>query len=78
MAILDTAQTTTTEPRGQKLAHDQHPKGRVSMTRTKFLTTPKSRRSILKGLGVAAVGISLSSSKFAWAADEEPKLNFYN
>ncbi len=48
------------------------------MTRAKFLTTPKSRRSILKGLGVAAVGISLSNSKFAWAADEEPKLNFYN
>jgi spermidine/putrescine transport system substrate-binding protein len=38
-----------------------------------------SRRSILKGLGVAAIGISLSGSKYsAWAAGEEPKLNFYN
>jgi spermidine/putrescine transport system substrate-binding protein len=49
------------------------------MTRAKLLTTPKSRRSILKGLGAAAIGISLSAKKFpAWAADEEPKLNFYN
>ncbi len=38
-----------------------------------------SRRSILKGLGVAAVGITLSSNKkFAALAAEEPKLNFYN
>jgi spermidine/putrescine transport system substrate-binding protein len=38
-----------------------------------------SRRSILKGLGAAAVGISLSGKKYsAWAAGEEPKLNFYN
>src|SRR6478752_3122705 len=37
-----------------------------------------SRRSLLKGLGAAAVGISLSGNKYAWAADEEPKLNFYN
>jgi spermidine/putrescine transport system substrate-binding protein len=38
-----------------------------------------SRRSILKGLGVAAIGISLSGSKYsAWAAGEEPKLNLYN
>ena len=37
-----------------------------------------SRRSILKGLGAAAIGISLTSRKrSAWAA-EEPKLNFYN
>ena len=38
-----------------------------------------SRRSILKGLGAAAIGITLSDSKrfSAWAA-EEPKLNFYN
>ena len=37
-----------------------------------------SRRSILKGLGAAAIGISLTSTKrSAWAA-EEPKLNFYN
>jgi hypothetical protein len=34
-----------------------------------------SRRSILKGLGAAAVGITFSSRKYsAWAA-EEPKLN---
>ena len=37
-----------------------------------------SRRSLLKGLGAAAIGISLTSTKrSAWAA-EEPKLNFYN
>jgi spermidine/putrescine transport system substrate-binding protein len=37
-----------------------------------------SRRSILKGLGAAAIGISLVGKKSsAWAA-EEPKLNFYN
>ena len=31
---------------------------------------------ILKGLGAAAVGISLSGKKYsAWAAGEEPKLN---
>ena len=38
-----------------------------------------SRRSILQGLGAAAIGISLSGKKYsaAWAA-EEPKLNFYN
>jgi spermidine/putrescine transport system substrate-binding protein len=42
----------------------------------KSLTT--SRRSILKGLGAAAIGISLVGKKSsAWAA-EEPKLNFYN
>jgi hypothetical protein len=35
-----------------------------------------SRCSILKGLGAAAVGISLSGKKYsAWAAGEEPKLN---
>jgi spermidine/putrescine transport system substrate-binding protein len=44
----------------------------------KLLKTRTSRRSILKGLGVAAIGISLSGKKYpAWAA-EEPKLNFYN
>ena len=38
-----------------------------------------SRRSILKGLGAAAVGITLSSNKkFSALAAEEPKLNFYN
>ena len=45
----------------------------------KFLTKPRSRRSVLQGLGAAAIGISLSSKTVpAWAADEEPKLNFYN
>jgi spermidine/putrescine transport system substrate-binding protein len=43
--------------------------------RTKTFTT--SRRSLLKGLGVAAIGISLAGKKSAWAA-EEKKLNFYN
>jgi spermidine/putrescine transport system substrate-binding protein len=37
-----------------------------------------SRRSLLKGLSAAAIGISLVGKKSsAWAA-EEPKLNFYN
>jgi spermidine/putrescine transport system substrate-binding protein len=45
----------------------------------KSLIPRTSRRSILKGLGAAAVGISLSGRKYsAWAAGEEPKLNFYN
>ena len=44
----------------------------------KLFKTRTSRRSILKGLGGGAIGISLSGKKFpAWAA-EEPKLNFYN
>jgi spermidine/putrescine transport system substrate-binding protein len=44
----------------------------------KFLTKPRSRRSVLQGLGAAAIGISLSSkTRLAWAA-EEKKLNFYN
>jgi spermidine/putrescine transport system substrate-binding protein len=44
----------------------------------KFLTKPRSRRSVLQGLGAAAIGISLSSkTNPAWAA-EEKKLNFYN
>jgi spermidine/putrescine transport system substrate-binding protein len=43
-----------------------------------FLTKPRSRRSVLQGLGAAAIGISLSSkTRPAWAA-EEKKLNFYN
>jgi spermidine/putrescine transport system substrate-binding protein len=37
-----------------------------------------SRRSLLQGLGAAAVGITLLNKlRPAWAA-EEPKLNFYN
>jgi len=47
-------------------------------TPAKSFAKPATRRSILKGLGVAAVGISLSGSKYAWAAEEEKKLNFYN
>ena len=44
----------------------------------KSFATRTSRRSILKGLGAAAIGISLTGTKrSAWAA-EEPKLNFYN
>ncbi len=44
----------------------------------KILTKPRSRRSVLQGLGAAAIGISLSSkTNPAWAA-EEKKLNFYN
>jgi spermidine/putrescine transport system substrate-binding protein len=44
----------------------------------KYFSTPKSRRSILKGLGAAAVGISLMGKTSRARAEEEPKLNFYN
>jgi spermidine/putrescine transport system substrate-binding protein len=44
----------------------------------KYFSTPKSRRSILKGLGAAAVGISLLSKNSPSWAEEEKKLNFYN
>jgi spermidine/putrescine transport system substrate-binding protein len=50
----------------------------MSDERIKSIFGPHSRRSILRGLGAAAVGITLTSRKYsAWAA-EEPKLNFYN
>src|SRR6476619_2145284 len=54
--------------------------GEVSMTdaHAKYFSTPKSRRSILKGLGAAAGGISLLGKKSPAWAEEEPKLNFYN
>src|SRR3977135_368125 len=63
-----------------RLADDQQAQGRVSMTaHAKSFAKRPSRRSILQGLGAAAIGISLSGKKYsaAWAA-EEPKLNFYN
>ena len=41
-------------------------------------TRHTSRRSLLKGLGAAAVGISLLGRKSPAWAEEEPKLNFYN
>ena len=44
----------------------------------KSFTKPTSRRSLLKGLGAAAVGISLLGKKSPAWAEEEPKLNFYN
>jgi spermidine/putrescine transport system substrate-binding protein len=44
----------------------------------KSLIKPTSRRSILKGLGAAAIGISLIGKKSSVLAAEEPKLNFYN
>ncbi len=44
----------------------------------KIFNAPKSRRSILKGLGAAAVGISLLGKKSPAWAEEEKKLNFYN
>ena len=44
----------------------------------KSFNAPKSRRSILKGLGAAAIGISLLGKKSPAWADEEKKLNFYN
>lgn len=44
----------------------------------KYFKTSTFRRSILKGLGAAAIGITLAPTKYsAWAA-EEKKLNFYN
>jgi spermidine/putrescine transport system substrate-binding protein len=39
---------------------------------------PASRRSFLKGLGAAAIGISLVGKTKSAFAEEEPKLNFYN
>ena len=50
----------------------------MTYKRSRALIGPHSRRSILKGLGAAAVGITLSSNKYAAWAAEEPKLNFYN
>lgn len=51
----------------------------MTYAHAKSFTKRTSRRSILKGLGAAAIGISLSGKKYsAWAAGEEPKLNFYN
>ena len=48
------------------------------MTNAKVFTLHASRRAILKGLGAAAIGISLAGKKSpAWGA-EEPELNFYN
>ena len=44
----------------------------------KSFTKRTSRRSLLKGLGAAAIGISLLGKKSPAWADEEPKLNFYN
>jgi spermidine/putrescine transport system substrate-binding protein len=44
----------------------------------KSFTKPTSRRSLLKGLGAAAVGISFLGKKSPAWAEEEPKLNFYN
>src|SRR5215475_14125943 len=43
---------------------------------TKSFTT--SRRSLLKGFGAAAIGISLAGRKSSVWAAEEKKLNFYN
>jgi spermidine/putrescine transport system substrate-binding protein len=44
----------------------------------KSFTPRTTRRSLLKGLGAAAVGISLLGKKSPAWAEEEPKLNFYN
>ena len=44
----------------------------------KSFTKPTSRRSLLKGLGAAAVGISLLGKKSPAWAEKEKKLNFYN
>ena len=48
------------------------------MTNANAKSFTTSRRSILKGLGAAAIGISLVDKKSAAWADEEKKLNFYN
>jgi spermidine/putrescine transport system substrate-binding protein len=50
----------------------------MTQTHGKSFTTRTSRRSILKGLGAAAIGISLVGKKSSAWAEEEPKLNFYN
>jgi len=48
------------------------------MTHAHAKSFTASRRSILKGLGAAAIGISLVDKKSSAWAKEEPKLNFYN
>ena len=48
------------------------------MTNAHAKSFTASRRSILKGLGAAAIGISLVNKKSSAWAKEEPKLNFYN
>jgi spermidine/putrescine transport system substrate-binding protein len=48
------------------------------MTNAHAKSFTASRRSILKGLGAAAIGISLVDKKSSAWAKEEPKLNFYN
>src|SRR6186997_620290 len=48
------------------------------MTNANAKAFTTSRRSILKGLGAAAIGISLVGKKSAAWANEEKKLNFYN
>jgi len=48
------------------------------MTNAHAKSFTTSRRSILKGLGAAAIGISLVDKKSSAWAKEEPKLNFYN
>src|SRR5262245_66555447 len=50
----------------------------MTKAHAKYFTVPKSRRSILKGLGAAAVGISLMGKKSPAWAEEEKKLDFYN
>lgn len=50
----------------------------MTAAHAKSFTTSTSRRSILQGLGAAAIGISLLSKKSPAWAEEEKKLNFYN
>ena len=50
----------------------------MTAAHAKSFATRSSRRSILKGMGAAAIGISLLSRKSPAWAEEEKKLNFYN
>ena len=45
---------------------------------SKLASSRKSRRSVLSGLGAAAVGLTFSGKGFAADKAEEAKLNFYN
>jgi spermidine/putrescine transport system substrate-binding protein len=45
---------------------------------SKFTSAKRSRRSVLSGLGAAAVGLTFSGKGFAADKAEEAKLNFYN
>jgi spermidine/putrescine transport system substrate-binding protein len=63
-----------------KLQHHNHREWSNAMTYdfSKLAGARKSRRSVLSGLGAAAVGLTFSGKGFAADKAEEAKLNFYN